>query len=506
MSIDLIMEHLFIVIAASLLSIIIGLPLGILSYFYPKSKHFILNIVDILQTIPTLALLGIIMVFAGAGKITVIIGITLYSLLPIVRNTYLGLEQIDEGIIEAAIGMGMSKRYRLFKVELPLALPIIFTGVRIAVVSAIGTAVFAAFVGGGGLGAILNRGIRIQDMGMILRGTAVLMLIAVILDLLMMWFENRMKKNHGSVKEMSIVLGVAVLAFVLMIPSAIAKNAAKNELVLYDGDYSETQLMHHMAKMLIEEYTDLKVKIDNQMSQVNNFKALIGDKHSCDMMLSYDGTLLTTFLHLDPKDVPKNESIYEYADKVGHERHRLRLIGKMGFDNTYAIAVPQALADKYQLDKISDLLLVADKLVFGAEHDFFTQEGSMKYIPFIEFYKLKFKDSTSVDVSLKYAAIENGSFDVTEVFATDGLNRKAKLKVLKDDRKFFPDYNGSFLVREEVFERFSKTAPNLQEVLSMLNGKIMNEDMVNMTYQVDVLGKEVDEVARAFLVEKGLIH
>lgn len=506
MTFNIIMEHLFIVITASLLSIMIGLPLGVLSYLYPKSKHFILNIVDILQTIPTLALLGIIMVFAGAGKITVIIGITLYSLLPIVRNTYLGLEQIDNGIIEAAIGMGMNKGYRLFKVELPLAFPVIFTGVRIAVVSAIGTAVFAAFVGGGGIGSVLNRGIRIQDMGMILQGTAILMLIAVVLDLLMMWFEKRMQKNHGSVKEMSIALVLTIVAFVIMIPSAIAKNVSENELVLYDGDYSETQIMHHMAKILIEEHTDIQVKIDNQMSQVNNFKALIGEKHSCDMMLSYDGTLLTTFLHLDPKDVPKGQSIYDYANQVGQDRHQLRLIGKMGFDNTYAIAVPQKIADKYQLETVSDLLSVADKLVFGAEHEFFTQEGSMKYIPFTEFYQLKFKDSTSVDVSLKYAAIENGAFDVTEVFATDGLNRKAKLKVLKDDRKFFPDYNGSFLVREDLFERFSDIAPNLEEVLSMLNGKIRNEDMVNMTYQVDVLGKGVDEVAREFLLEKGLIH
>ena len=168
MSWNLVLEHLFIVLAASLLSILVGVSLGIWAYVSSKTRPVILRVVDLLQTIPSLAMLGIIMVFLGAGKITVIIGITLYSLLPIVRNTCLGLQQVDPGVKEAARGMGMSKPYRILMVEFPLAIPTVFTGVRIAVVNAIGTAVFAAFVGGGGLGGIINRGIRIQDMRLIL--------------------------------------------------------------------------------------------------------------------------------------------------------------------------------------------------------------------------------------------------------------------------------------------------------------------------------------------------
>ena len=188
------------------------------------------------------------------------------------------------------------------------------------------------------------------------------------------------------------------------------------------------------------------------------------------------------------------------------EEFDVRLLGKLGFDNTYAIAVPETLADEYSLTTVSDLVPVANTLVFGAEHEFFTEEGSMKYGPFTDFYDLDFKDSVSVDVSLKYAAIENGSFDVTEVYATDGLNRKAKLKVLEDDLSFFPDYNGCFLVRNDIFERFAAAAPNLPEVIALLDGKIQNEDMVEMTYEVDVLGKTVDEVAKAYLVNLGLLN
>ena len=215
MSINLVLEHLFIVLAASILSVCVGLPLGIWAYVSPKARAVILRVVDLLQTVPSLALLGIIMVFLGAGKITVIIGITLYSLLPIVRNTCLGLQEVTPGVKEAARGMGMSKPYRVLMVEFPLAFPTVFTGIRIAVVNAIGTAVFAAFVGGGGLGGIINRGIRIQDMTLILSGTGALMVIAILLDLLMGWFEKQMRKSRGGSRTMwvpvvAILFGAAI--------------------------------------------------------------------------------------------------------------------------------------------------------------------------------------------------------------------------------------------------------------------------------------------------------
>ena len=502
MSINLVLEHLFIVLAASLLSMAIGLPLGVAAYINAKARPVILRVVDILQTIPSLALLGILMVFFGAGKVTVIVGITLYSLLPIVRNTQLGLQEVDPGVKEAARGMGMCRLYRLARVELPLALPTILTGVRIAVVNAIGTAVFAAFVGGGGLGGVITRSIRIQNMGLLLQGTAALVVIAAAADFLMGWFEKQLRGGKRTGKKLWLPLGAAVCLLLVLVPFAGKKPQG---LLLYDGDYSETQIMTRMAKMLIEDRTGLNVTIQDQMSQVNNFNTLKGDNHSCDLMISYDGTLLTTFLGLDPKDVPAGETLYSYANAVAGECYGLRLLQPLGFDNTYAIAVSKQAAETYDLHKISDLQPVAGQLVFGAEHEFFTQEGSMKFGPFTEYYDLHFKDAVSVDVSLKYAAAEKGSFDVTEVYTTDGLNRKAGLVVLEDDKGFFPEYNGAFLIREDTLTRFAQSAPNLEETLDLLAGKISNEDMVDMTYQVDVQGRSADEVAAEFLHSHGLL-
>lgn len=111
------------VIVALLFALIAGVPLGVLSYFYPRTGKIILRVVDLIQTTPALALLGIIMVFMGAGKPTVIVGLALYSLLPIVRNTVLGLNQVPSALKEAATGMGMTRMYQLRRVEIPLAAP-----------------------------------------------------------------------------------------------------------------------------------------------------------------------------------------------------------------------------------------------------------------------------------------------------------------------------------------------------------------------------------------------
>ncbi len=197
MTLDMIMSHLYLVLAAVALTIIIGVPLGILAYFYKSVRKIILWVVEVLQTMPALALLGIIMVFLGAGKATVVIGLLLYSLLPVVQNTYVGLSEVDPAIKEVAQGMGMTKLYRLWHVEMPIAFPLIFTGIRIAAVTSVGTAVFATFVGGGGLGSLIYRGIRVSNMTMIMSGTLALMVMAVGCDGIMSHIEKRLYRRFS---------------------------------------------------------------------------------------------------------------------------------------------------------------------------------------------------------------------------------------------------------------------------------------------------------------------
>lgn len=304
---------------------------------------------------------------------------------------------------------------------------------------------------------------------------------------------------------MKRILPIVLSAILMTGVLAGCSNEAAPEITLYDGINSEMQLIHKMVEILVEDKTDAEVTIKDQMSAVNMFRELTRKEPSCDIMNSYDGTVLTTFLKQDPSNVPEGQTLYDYAKQQVQNQYQVDMLDQLGINNTYCIAVPQAIADQYRLETISDLIPVAGELRFGAEHEFFTAEGTMKYGPFTQFYGLNFKEKIPVDINLKYAAVENGSFEVTVVYTTDGLNRKAGLKVLEDDLGFFPEYNGALLVRDGLYDEMSETAPNLREVLNQLAGTLTNETMTDLTYTVDVEGRTVEEVAREFLTESGLI-
>lgn len=278
--------------------------------------------------------------------------------------------------------------------------------------------------------------------------------------------------------------------------------ADDSKIVIYDGQFAEMQLIHRMVKLLVEEHTDATVEIRDEMAPVNSYNEVKGG--NADIMNSYDGTLLTTFLHLDPSDVPEGQSLYDFANEQA-AAEGVELLDKLGTNNTYIVAVPQAVAEQYNLSKTSDLIPVAGELVFGAEHDFFTEEGSAKYDPFVEFYNLQFKEAKQVDINLRYSAIETGNIDVTVAYATDSENKSLNMVLLEDDLGFFPEYNGAILVRSDLFDRLSETAPNLREVLNMLGGIFTDEMMVELSYQVDMEQRDVTEVAREFLQQQGLL-
>ncbi|MFV0414583.1 MAG: glycine betaine ABC transporter substrate-binding protein [Oscillospiraceae bacterium] len=296
----------------------------------------------------------------------------------------------------------------------------------------------------------------------------------------------------------------ALLLSLLLLFSLAACGGGSNAatIVIHDGQFSEMKIIHQMVKLLVEEKTDAKVEIKDEMSPVNVYNEML--KGNVDLTNSYDGTVLTTYFHLDPADVPAGTTLYDFVNQQAQEK-QIRLLDKLGINNTYAIAVPQAIAEQYNLVTISDLAPVAGELVFGAEHDFFTEEGSAKYGPFAAFYGLDFKEAKPVDLSLKYSAVQSGNLDVVVVYATDGLNRQANLTILEDDRAFFPEYNGALLVREDLFEKMKDTAPNLEEVLNQLGGTLSNDEMVDLTYAVYIDGKTPEAVAKEFLQQKGLL-
>ncbi|SFK43871.1 ABC transporter permease [Brevibacillus centrosporus] len=184
-------EHLYMSAIAILLAIVIGVPLAVFMTRNPKIAVTIQTIINTVQTIPTISLLLIIMIFLGLGYSTAIVALVLYSLLPIVQNTYAGLENVDKSMIEAGTGMGMTRLQLLTYVKLPLALPIILAGVRIAAVVAVGSATIATFVGAGGLGEMIMRGISTTDDQKILAGAIPAAVLVVVIDMLIGKIEKR---------------------------------------------------------------------------------------------------------------------------------------------------------------------------------------------------------------------------------------------------------------------------------------------------------------------------
>ncbi|MCW5316927.1 ABC transporter permease subunit [Nostoc sp. KVJ3] len=187
------LEHLFLVGIAIGIAILVGIPLGILITRKTYLRQPILVIANIFQTIPSLALFGLLIPIAGIGAVPAIIALTVYSLLPIIRNTYTGIAGVDPAIREAGRGMGMTDRQLLLQVEIPLAMGVILAGVRVATVIGIGIATIAAAIGAGGLGVFIFRGISVVNNQLILAGAVPAAVIALLADFAIGWLENKLK-------------------------------------------------------------------------------------------------------------------------------------------------------------------------------------------------------------------------------------------------------------------------------------------------------------------------
>ena len=275
-------------------------------------------------------------------------------------------------------------------------------------------------------------------------------------------------------------------------------------LRIVDSRISEGKIVIRAAMLLLEDQTDIKIELKDEMTAPNSFQELTAG--NADLFMSYDGTVLTTLLHLDPSDVPEGSTVYDYANEQVQEQYGCELLDKLGLNNTYVMAVTADVQEEYGLETTSDLAAVSDQIVFGAEHEFFDEEGSAKYGPYVEAYGLNFKDAVSVDLNLKYSAVESGNFQATVVYATDGLNIKAGLKLLEDDLHFFPEYNGALLARSDLFEKFEDSCPELKDILNQLGGIFSDVTMSELTYRVDVEGESVDDVAESYLKEIGLLQ
>ncbi|MDL2211920.1 glycine/betaine ABC transporter substrate-binding protein [Erysipelotrichaceae bacterium OttesenSCG-928-M19] len=300
-----------------------------------------------------------------------------------------------------------------------------------------------------------------------------------------------------------VLSGLLALVMVISLSACGGSKDSNKEITLLKGQFSEITIIMEMAKIMIENETDLTVKYHDSMATVAASKSLINK--DVDLYVSYDGTYLATILGGDPSEAPEGESLWDYTNKRGIDEKGLSLLNKFGFENTYAIAVKDDYAKENNIETVSDLVPLSKDIVFGAEHEFFDKDGTVRMGPLNEYYGFKWKDTKSLDIGLKYSSIDSNNIGAVLVYSTDGLNKKSNLKVLEDDKKFFPEYNAGFFMRDSLFEEYKDAAPNLEEVLNKLTGKIDSETMIELNYQVDAEKKDVHEVALKFLEDNGLV-
>jgi osmoprotectant transport system permease protein len=193
---ELTLEHLWLVGISTLLAVLIGIPLGIVIAHWPVLNKPVLASANIIQTIPSLALFGFLLPLPWLGERAdrlAILALTLYALLPLIRNTYTGIRGVDPAIVEAGRGMGLTDRQLLFQVELPLAVSVILSGVRVAVVISVGLATIAAAIGAGGLGEFIFRGLAMVNNQLILAGAIPAAALALLADTSLGWLEKRLR-------------------------------------------------------------------------------------------------------------------------------------------------------------------------------------------------------------------------------------------------------------------------------------------------------------------------
>ena len=494
---NLTVEHILISLLAISIASVLGIILGIIISEYRRFSGLILGTVNILYTIPSIALLGFFITITGVGNTTALIALIIYALLPIIRSTYTGIVNINPLIIEASEGMGSTKLQQLFKVKLPLALPVLMSGIRNMVTMTIALAGIASFVGAGGLGVAIYRGITTNNSAMTFLGSLLIALLALIFDFILGIIEKRLTNHKRTKYKMNFKLIILGL-FIIIFGAYFSLNSKKDKTInIATKPMTEGYILGQMLTELIEQDTDLKVNMTTGVGggTSNIHPAIV--KGEFDLYPEYTGTSWEAVLK---KEASYDESKFDELQKEYKEKYNLEYVNLYGFNNTYGLAVNKDIAEKYNLKTYSDLAAVSNNLIFGAEYDFFEREDGYKELQKV--YNMDFKKKIDMDIGLKYQAMKDKKIDVMVIFTTDGQLAISDVVVLEDDKKMYPSYRAGTVVRSEILSKY----PELKAVLEKLNNILDDKTMADLNYQVESEGKKPEDVAREYLQEKGLLE
>ncbi len=485
------LEHLRLSLLALLAAVALAVPLAVALAPRRRWAEALLQATAVIQTIPSLALLGLLIPLVGIGPAPALIALTLYALLPIFQNTYLGLSQIDPAIREAYTAFGLSRWQALWRIELPLALPALLAGIRTAAVLIIGTATLAALIGAGGLGQLILLGIDRHNLAMTFTGALLAALLALLVSAAIGWLQR--VKLRGA-----LLLAVALLA---LAAGPLFKTAATPAVVIAGKLGSEPDILINMYKLLIADAAPgLKVELKPNFGKTDFlFRAL--NSGAIDIYPEFTGTVLEGLVQRPAGEstvgLSPEETYTRARDRLAAQ-YQLTLLPPMRYQNSYALALRRDYARQHQLAKISDLRRVQDSVRAGFTLEFSDRPDGYRGL---QAHGLNFPQLTTLEPALRYEALANGQIDLIDAYATDSDLRQYRLTVLADDIQLFPSYQGAPLLKA----RFAEAHPEIVSALNRLAGEISAEEMMEMNYRVKVGGEAPAAVARDYLEKHGLI-
>src|SRR5688572_21660114 len=330
-------QHVVLVAMSTGAAALIGIPAGILAFHRPQLGRPLLWLANVAQTVPSLALFGFLLplpFIGGIGPRTALVTLTIYAFLPIVRTTVGGLQGLDRAVLEAGVAMGMTPRQLLFLVELPLALPSIVAGVRVATVIGVGTATIAAAIGAGGLGEYIFRGLSMVDTTTILAGAIPAAALALAADGALAWVERRMRPANAG-KRIALPAAVTSLLLLVVLAGAAYERAGDATVIVGSKNFTEQVILGELIAQTIEAEGGVRVvrKLNLGGTFVCDRGIRTGD---LDVYVEYTGTAVTAVFH---QTVPgDSREALERAREL-YARAGLSVLAPLGFNNTFSILV-----------------------------------------------------------------------------------------------------------------------------------------------------------------------
>lgn len=484
-------EHVQLVVYSTAVASLAGIALGLFAARRPGLARPIVGLANLAQTIPSLALFGFLIpapLIGGIGTRTALVALTLYAVLPILRGTITGVQNVDRAVIECAEAMGMTPRQVRWMVEWPLARPSILSGLRVAVVIGVGTATVASAIGAGGLGDYIFRGLAMVDSTVILAGALPAALLALGADALLAaagrWSDPRTRHAPRAAGVLALVLAAALAG------SWMAGRAAPERIVVGSKNFTEQIVLGEIVAQQIERLTQLPVERRFNLggTAIAHGALVAGD---LDVYVEYTGTALTAIFG----EAPRSDSDAVLA-RVTEQYAPLgvTVLPRLGFNNTFAVMVRGEAAVRDGLATISDLARVAPGWTAGFGYEFLERPDGFEGLAAA--YGLHFAAPPRVmDLNLIYRAVSAGEIDVTAGDATSGLVEAMGLVILDDDRRYFPVYDAVPLARTAVLLRH----PPVDAALRALSGRLDAATMRRMNAAVDTERQSPRDVAGAFL-------